>query len=62
LSSDKEGSDEAIEQERELEASPDIVPADEEDEKLEEEAEVEEEDRESDEIEEREDEQASKGS
>ncbi len=56
MSSDKESSDEAIEQERDLAASPDIVPADEEDEEPEEEEEVEEEDRETDEIEEREDE------
>ncbi len=62
MSNDKEESDEAIEQERDLTASPDIAPADEEDEELEEEAEVEEEDRETDEIEEREDERASKGS
>ncbi len=55
MSSDKEGSDEAVEQERELEASPDVVPADEEDEELEEEEEVEEEDRETDDIKERED-------
>ncbi len=62
MGSDKEESDEAIEQERDLAASHDIVPADEEDEELEDEAEVEEEDRETDEIEEREDDRASKGS
>jgi hypothetical protein len=61
MSSDEEGSDEAIEQEHDLEASPDVVPADEEDEELEEEAEVEEEDRETDKIKEREDEEASSG-
>lgn len=46
--------DEGVEQERDLEASPDVAPADEEDEELEEEQETEEEDRESDDIEERE--------
>lgn len=61
VSSDKEGSEEAIEQERDVEASPDVVPADEEDEELEEEAEVEEEDRETDDIKEREDEKPTNG-
>ncbi|MDE1853745.1 MAG: hypothetical protein KGI38_08365 [Thaumarchaeota archaeon] len=54
MSTDSEGSDEAIEQERDVEARPDVAPADEEDDELEDEAEVEEEDRESDDIEERE--------
>jgi len=60
LSGDKEGSEEAIEQEHDLDASPDVVPVDREDEELEEEAEAEEEDRESDDIEEREDDLAGK--
>jgi hypothetical protein len=60
LSGDKEGSEEAIEQEHELDASSDVVPVDKEDEELEEESEDEEEDRKSDDIEEREDDLASK--
>jgi len=56
----KDSYDEAIEQEREIEASPDVEPV-EEDEDLEDEEENEKEDRESDEIEEREEGIASEG-
>ena len=50
----EESEDEAVQQERDIMASPDVEPVEEEDEELEAESEDEEEDRESDVIEERE--------
>ena len=58
----KDDDDEAVQQERDVMARPDVVPVEDEDDELEDEEEVEEEDRESDEVEEREDVRTAEGS